>query len=107
MIVLERALASCGDRVGDALPEYERTRAADSKALVRVRWIVGSGVASNLDLVVQKSRLCVDAAVFRFKRHKRPRCLLLLRVRFAKNPVSGLSSGLTAIGCSVCAQFRC
>ncbi|CAM9387569.1 unnamed protein product, partial [Pylaiella littoralis] len=36
VVVLERALASCGDRVEDALPEYERTRAADSKALVRV-----------------------------------------------------------------------
>ncbi|CBN74662.1 Monooxygenase, FAD-binding [Ectocarpus siliculosus] len=36
VIVLERALASCGDRVEDALPEYERTRAADSKALVRL-----------------------------------------------------------------------
>lgn len=37
VFVLERALASCGDRVEDALPEYERTRAADTKAVVRVR----------------------------------------------------------------------
>eukprot|EP00903_Cladosiphon_okamuranus_P016889 g15571.t1 len=36
VVVLERALASCGDRVEDALPEYERARAADSKALVRL-----------------------------------------------------------------------
>lgn len=36
VLVLERALESCGDRLGDALPEYERSRAADSKALVRV-----------------------------------------------------------------------
>ena len=37
VVVLERALASCEDRVEDALPEYERSRAADSKAVVRVR----------------------------------------------------------------------
>ncbi|CAM9879159.1 unnamed protein product, partial [Hapterophycus canaliculatus] len=36
VVVLERALESCGDRVEAALPEYERTRAADSKALVRL-----------------------------------------------------------------------
>lgn len=35
--VLERALESCGDCVETALPEYERLRAADTKALVRVR----------------------------------------------------------------------
>lgn len=40
VIVLERALATCGDRVEDALPEYERTRAADAKALVRVGVVV-------------------------------------------------------------------
>lgn len=36
VLVLERALDKCGDRVEDALPEYERSRSADSKALVRV-----------------------------------------------------------------------
>lgn len=35
--VLERALESCGDCVETALPAYEQARAADSKALVRVR----------------------------------------------------------------------
>lgn len=37
VVVLERALESCGDRVEAALPEYERLRADDTKALVRVR----------------------------------------------------------------------
>lgn len=35
--VLERALENCGDCVETALPAYEQARAADSKALVRVR----------------------------------------------------------------------
>lgn len=35
--VLERALESCGDCIETALPAYEQARAADSKALVRVR----------------------------------------------------------------------
>lgn len=37
VVVLERALESCGDCVETALPAYEQARAADSKALVRVR----------------------------------------------------------------------
>lgn len=36
VLVLDHALEKCGDRVEDALPEYERSRSADSKALVRV-----------------------------------------------------------------------
>ncbi|CAM9651225.1 unnamed protein product [Laminaria digitata] len=36
VVVLERALESCGDCVETALPEYEQARAADSKALVRL-----------------------------------------------------------------------
>ncbi|CAN0295375.1 unnamed protein product [Ascophyllum nodosum] len=36
VLVLERALDKCGDRVEEALPEYERMRTADSKALIRL-----------------------------------------------------------------------
>lgn len=36
VVVLERALESCGDCVETALPAYEQARAADSKALVRL-----------------------------------------------------------------------
>lgn len=62
VVVLERALASCGDRVEDALPEYERTRAADAKAVVRVRHIVSSGLATSHKSVASDavSFFCAD-----------------------------------------------
>lgn len=41
VLVLQQALESRGDRVIEALPEYENLRAADSKALVRVRGVFG------------------------------------------------------------------